>query len=268
MEENQAQILQTNQNESGQVMTSEMNGRLGIMPYMHGDQANIQGKMPRKKSYKNLIYCEDPIKELALSTGALIRKEIEKLEVVSGCETQNQYYVLIQSGVGLKMIFKCIESIGLCCGGLRIEIKHTSSPAEIVEDICKPFLRGQKSCCEGCLCFCRPQMNIKLEENQKHIGGIREPFTCCGHDYEIYDDKGNTIYQVIDSEIIKNNEVKGFIRKQNIAIGEYFPKDETYEINFPLKASPEEKILLICTAFLIVYFEKGFSSKKNSRKGQ
>ena len=241
-----------------------MNSGPVMMPSLNGAQANARGKAPRTLSYKNLLYCEDPMKELAISTGALIRPEIEKLDVISGCEKQNQYYVLIQSIEGVKMIFKCIESIGLCCCiGLKIEIIHPASPAEIFIELCKPFLRAQKPCCEGCLCFCRPLMNVKLEENQKHIGKIREPFTCCGHDYKIYDDRNNLIYQVIDNEIMKNNEEKGFIKKAIIPIGEYFPKDETYEINFPLDASPEEKILLICTALLILNFDKESLPKKN-----
>jgi len=214
---------------------------------------------------QEISFCEDQMKELALSTGALIRQYLSKNEVVSSYETQIKYEVLLQSKTGLKIAFKCIKTSGYCCKGLKIEMMNITSPAEIVTDICKVFLRAERSCCGGCLCFCRPSMNIKMEENQKIIGGIREPFTCCGQDYEIYDDAGNVIYQVKDSEILKNNEEKGSIKNEKMQIGSNSPKINTYKISFPLDATPEGKILLICSALLMANFDNEFSSKKNSQ---
>ena len=211
---------------------------------------------------QEISFCEDQMKELALSTGALIRQYLSKNEVVSCCEIQNKYEVLLQSKMGLKIAFKCIKSSGYCCKGLRIQMMNITSPAEIVTDICRVFLRAERSCCGGCLCFCRPSTNIKMEENQKIIGGIREPFTCCGQDYEIYDDTGNAIYQVKDSKILKNNEEKGFIKKEKMQFGNNAPIVTTYKISFPLDATPESKILLICSALLMSNFENEFSSKK------
>ena len=139
-----------------------------------------------------------------------------------------------------------------------------TSAAEKVTDICKVFLRAERSCCGGCLCFCRPSMNIKMEENQKFIGG-REPFTSCGQDYEIYDDAGTVIYHVKGSEILKNNEEKGAIKKEKMQFGINSPKINTYKIRFPSDATPEAKILIICCALLMSNFENEFSSKKNSK---
>ena len=104
-----------------------------------------------------------------------------------------------------------------------------------------------------------------MEENQKIIGGIREPFTCCGQDYEIYDDTGNVIYHVKDSKILKDNEEKGAIKNEKMQSGKNSPKINTFQIRFPLDAIPEAKILIICCALLMSNFENEFSSKKNSK---
>ena len=167
--------------------------------------------------------------------------------------------------MGLKIAFKCIKSAGYCCRGLRIQMININSPAEIVTDICKVLLRAERSCCGGCLCFCRPSMNIKMEENQKIIGRIREPFTCCGQDYEIYDNTGNVIYHVKGSKILKDNEEKGSIKKEKMQFGSDSPQVNTYIIGFPSDATPEAKILIICCALLMSNFENEFSSKKNSK---
>lgn len=241
----------TEQNMTGQTMNQSQ--PMEMMPGMYGAPTPEITPGVRIIPSQEITYCDDPMRELALSTGALIRPELEKFEEVSGYEKQNKFEVLLQSKMGLKMAFKCIKSYS-CCKGLKMKIMHISSPVEIITDICKIFLRGEKSCCGGCLCFCRPSMNIRIEENQKVIGRVREPFTFCGKDYEIYDDIGNLIYQVINYEIRKNNEEVGFINKENIAFGINSPKVETYKINFPLDATPESKILLICSALLMVNF--------------
>ena len=133
------------------------------------------------------------------------------------------------------MAFKCIKSAGYCCKGLRIQMMNITPAAEIVTDICKVLIRTERSSCGGCLCFCRPSMNIKMEENQKFIGGIRGPFACCGQDYEIYDDTGNVIYHVKDSEILKDNEEKGAIKKEKMQFGINSPKINTYKIRLYYK---------------------------------
>ena len=249
MIENPMPVTGSEQNVTGQTMMNQIQP-IGFIPDMYG----AQGIMPgiREISSQEIIsYCEDPMKELSLSTGALIRQDIENFEVVSNFEAKKKYEVLLQSEMGLKMAFKCFISTGHCCRGLKITIMHKASPEEIVPELCKIFLIAEKSYCGGCLCFCRPFLNIKLEKNQKNIGRIREPFTCCGKDYELHDDNGNVIYEVIDTEIMKDNKQAGFIEKGMMSFGVNFPKIITYKINFPGDATPEQRILLICSALLM-----------------
>ena len=298
MKEEPAPTRGADPNSTGQAMMINQMQPMGMMSDMYGTTGvtpvyGAYGMMPPGiLPYQNYNYCDDPIKELADSTGALIRQEVEMYEVISGCETQNRYLVMLQSKLGLKMAFKCIESSGCCsrcccpndCRGLKMAIMHIASSAEAVTDISKIFIRAEKPCCDGFLCCCRPHMNIRLEENQKNIGGVREPFTCCDKDVEIYDEKGNVNYRVIgdccqygfccgasaekmveiEFRIMNQGQQVGSIKKANISKGELFTKADTYKIAFPLKATPEEKMLFICAALLIDYqnFENESTPKK------
>ena len=102
----------------------------------------------------NFQYCEDPMKELSQCNEAIIRQEIEIFEAISCCETQNKYQVFIQSPMGIKFAFQWNEKSGCCsrcccsndCRGLKIEIKHISSPAEYDVDFGKVYIRGKKPC--------------------------------------------------------------------------------------------------------------------------
>ena len=249
----------TDQNVTGQDINQIP--QMGMNPGIYSAQEKMPGI--RVIPSHEIGYCEDQMKELALSTGALIRQYLPKNDVISCCEIEKKYEIILQSKEGLKLAFKCTKSSGYCCKGLKIELMIITSAAEIVTDICKVFLRAKRSCCGGCLCFCRPSMNIKTEENQKVIGGIREPFTCCGQDYEIYDDTGNVTYQIIDYEILKDIEEKGFIKKEKMQFESDSSQVNTYKINFPLDATPEAKILIICCALLMSNFENEFSPMKN-----
>ena len=261
----------------------------GVMPGM------MQGMAPNGYGPQMFMYCEDPMKELAQSTGAIIRQEIEMVEAYTGCETQNRYQVFIQSPMGLKYAFKCNERSGCCsrcccansCRGLEIVIRHIASAAEIDTDISRIFIRAEKPCALGFLCCCRPHMDIKFEENKKYLGSVREPFACCDKDAEVYDANNNIRYKIvgdccqiglccgpsaekmaeIEFKIERNGEQIGMLKKTSANIGEYFTKADSYKISFPLDATPEEKMLLICAGLLIdyQYFEQDNTPEKNRR---
>ena len=153
----------------------------------------------------NFQYCEDPMKELNQCTGAIIRQEIEMFEVYSGCETQNRYQVFIQSPMGIKYAFQWNESSGCCsrcccsndCRSLNIEIRHMTTGCEFDSDLAKIYSRAEKPCAMGCCCFCWPYIDVRLEKEQKYIGKVREPFTCCDRYAEIYNELGELKYRIV-----------------------------------------------------------------------
>ena len=258
----------------------------GMMPMGPGMMPMGPGMMPGMGYGPGaFIYIEDPMLELANCTGAIIRQEVEMFEIVSGCETQNRYHVFLQSQMGLKYAFKCIERSG-CCGrcccsnerrGLKMDIRHIRSAVED-PDLAKLFVQAEKPCSLGCCCLCRPQMDIVLTDSNKYIGKIRELCTCCDNiETEIYNKSGlkyvitgsccqlgfccgSSVQKIaeIEFKIKSNNQVVGAMKKLNASMGEYFSKADSYKIAFPLDATPEEKMLLICAGLMIDYqnFEK------------
>jgi hypothetical protein len=58
----------------------------------------------------------DPLEELKHATQAIIKQKLEIFEIISGCETQNRYYVYTkdpQTG-NKNVLFKCKEESGCC----------------------------------------------------------------------------------------------------------------------------------------------------------
>ena len=274
-------------NQMNPMMNGSMNPMIGQMGYTQG----MMGYGPN-----SFQYCEDPMKELSICTGAIIKQEIEMLEVYSGCETQNRYQVLIQSPMGIKFAFQCNEKSGCCsrcccpndCRSLEIIVRHLTSAAEWDTDLAKIFLRAEKPCALGCCCLCRPYMNVKLINENQYIGKVREPFTCCDRDVEIYNNSDQLKYRIvgdccqlgfccgssaekiiqIEFKILENNEIVGMMTKTNATLGEYFTKADSYKISFPNKATSEEKMLLIVAGLLIDYqnFEKDETPRQNLKK--
>ena len=239
-------------------------------------------------------YVKDPIEELAQCTGAIIKQELEMFEIISGCETQNRYHVYLQSSMGLKYAFKCIERSGCCaraccsnnCRSINLDIRHVSSANED-PDLAKIFINAKKSCALSCCCFCRPELDIRLSGNNEYLGKIREPCTCCDIKNEIYDKDNKLKYMLhgdccqyglccgasaekiaeIQFVIIRNGETVGVMKKLTSSMGEYFSKADSYKIAFPVDATPEDKMLLICSGLLVDYqnFEKDSTQKKNQK---
>ena len=139
----------TDQNVTGQGMNQIPT--MGMMQGMYGTPEKTAGIkiIPSQE----ITYCENQMEDLTLSAGALIRQYLSKNDVVSSYETQNKYEIILQSKIGLKMAFKCIKSSGHCCKGLKFQMMNITSLAEIVTDICKVFLRAERSCCGGSLFF-------------------------------------------------------------------------------------------------------------------
>jgi len=266
---------------------------MGTDPNLTGQGMMIQpmqGMMgaPGMMGYaQNFVYVQDPMKELASSNGAIIRQQVEMFEAISGCETQNRYHVFLQTPMGLKAAFKCYEKSGCCsrcccsndCRGLKLDINHIASPSEFVSDISKLYIKAEKPCALGCLCCCRPHMDIYLHDNHQYIGRVREPFTCCDRDAEVYGSDNNLRYRLVGSccqygfccgaaaekmveiefAIERGGEQVGMMKKMNaMGFGEFFTKADSYKITFPADATAEEKMLLICAGLLIDYqnFEK------------
>ena len=131
MQNDKSTIRYINQTTSGEQLFNNQIQPKGIMKVDPG----MMGSLVQFQHFK---FCEDPKKELKLSTGALIRKQID---TVSGSVAQNKYFILLQSQNGLKITFKNIESSSK---GLIMRILHIKSQNEVITDICETYARGEK----------------------------------------------------------------------------------------------------------------------------
>ena len=124
------------------------------------------------------VYVADPMTELALSTGVLIRQEAQFFEQITGCESPNRYYVFSQSPqAGMKLLFKCKEysecCMRNCCPAnnreFNMAIKHIATAANLDENFSAPYLDVRKPC--KCTCFCleRPEMLVRFGNQQQPV---------------------------------------------------------------------------------------------------
>ena len=104
---------------------------------------------------------------------------------------------------------------------------------------------------DNCCCYiCSNHLDIlDSSDNLKYI--IRQNSCCCclGSAYGIYAKCCS-----IDYNIIQDNQIVGKITK-DVCNGKitFCTKADNYTITFPLNASPQDKMLLICGAILIDY---------------
>lgn len=227
-------------------------------------------------------FTKNPLSEIENCTEIIIKQEPEFLEFVSGFERNIAYHIFGKTCQGYKYLFKCLEDTGclnrlFCPTSFRqlymnfyhIPSINQSSDYKIIANSKKPF-----KC--PCFCYCRPEIMLYLNETNEKIGKIKEIFSFCEQIYEIYDDKdkikyvikgkccqcgllfSNSIFgpiseacfNIIDAE---SNEQIGIINKKSPSKSDDMNEDENYSINFPEKASINEKLLIISLGLIIDY---------------
>ena len=236
---------------------------------------------PMINSPQNFVYIQDPFTEIAQSRTAIVRQEPALLERLTGCVTRNHYHVFLSTPYGLKYAFKCNEQSGgcaRCCLSansrpVKIIMRHVISFQQYDGDMAKVFINVDKPCKCACCCFCRPYMDVRLADNGQQLGIISEPCTCCDVDMEVLDTAGNLRYDIngdccqlglccgpslkklanVNFEIKENGYTVGAIKKLTSSLGEFFTKADSYEVVFPEKANPSEKLLLILATLMIDY---------------
>lgn len=265
-------------------------GVVGQGQYVQGQQVIASSATPIVQPtvlpYMNYVYCRNPLVDIANCTGVVIKQEPELQEAVSGCETPNRYHVFAESLNGLIYMFKCVERSGccmrhFCMSSLRafnMEIRHIPSIMAYAQNAGSPFASAKKPFKCNCICCSRPEMNVTMSgDSQQIFGKIRMPWTACNPKFEVYDGNDELKYVVTASccqcgiccagtkcgkyseanfDIFADKECKhktgNIYRKVADAI-ELSTKADTYQVNFPDQATPQEKIALIGLGLMIDY---------------
>ena len=230
-------------------------------------------------------FTQDPLTELGMSIGATIRQQPELLEIITGCETENRYHVFVTLANGMqKYLFKCKEQ-STCCqrqccpADLRefnMVIKHIGAPEGFQQDFSEYFAKLEKPYKCTCLCLARPKITGAFQKNNQTFGEVKEEFTCCDPLFVISNQSGIRYYITIDccqcgficrKSCSKFYNVDCIIREGGIdgpAVGtikkrivtsmmELMGDADTYYIEFPVNATPEEKLSLIMAGLFIDY---------------
>ena len=246
------------------------------------------------------VYVSNPLEELAISTGVLIRQQVQIIEQITGCESPNRYFVFSQSPQGgMKLLFKCKEYSGCCMRNccpadsreFNMLIKHINANTYYTNDFSNPFVIINRPFKCTCCCLERPEMLCTFGDSKQPLGRIKQPFSCCDPLFSIYDNTGtlkysihanccqcglvcrNTfcgklsgvIFNIYNSSNINSNPVGSIIKK--VASGaELITSADSYQINFPPEASPNDKMLLIIAGLMVDYqfFEESASQNNNN----
>ena len=228
-----------------------------------------------------MIFVTDPLIELQSATGAIICQTPYYLQTVTGFALPNSYSVFVQTPMGMKYMFRAREfstcCARCCCEGsnrpLNIQVKHIASLAEFQTDVSKIYLTIDKPCRCQCCCLCRPYMDIRHVDTGKYFGKIREPCTCCDLEIDVYDHIGNLRYELTadccqaglccGAAMQKLADIEFLIKHNGVIVGrlcklpanymEFFSKADSYSVQFPAMATPEEKMLLIMAGLMIDY---------------
>lgn len=246
------------------------------------------------------VYVEDPMLELANCTSVIIKQEPEFFEAITGCETANRYHIFGKSPMGFKYLFKCKEKSScfmrnFCPSGQRafdMEITHINSANMINPEFIKSFANAFKPLkCTIC-CFCRPELNVVLNEGNGIIGSVKSVFSFCDPNFEVFDENKKLRFIVtanccqtgllcankffgkmseVDFNILNPenvNQIIGKIIKKSASFSEMVTDADSYIINFPTIANTKEKLLIIALGLLIdyQYFETDSSDEKKKRK--
>lgn len=245
------------------------------------------------------VFVQDPMIELANSIKAVIHQQVEIFEMISGCETANRYHVFVQNAQGMSQyLFKCKEESGWCMRNccpssgreFNMKLKHINMANQLnTNDFSNTYANLFKPYKCTCFCLARPELLLSLHGNQQqYIGKVKEEFTCCDPLFTIKDGNGTPVFIITCdccqcgfccrnnfcgklSEVkfsifdVKNQSgapVGSIVKRVAQNAGQLFSDADSYDVNFPVNSSPQEKFSLICCALMIdyQYFEQTGSS--------
>lgn len=252
--------------------------------------------------FGGMVFCyvQDPMTELASCQSLLIRQEPEFFEKLSGCEQPNIYHVFGNTPMGTKYLFKCIEKSGWCMRrcfvssqrSFDMDIIHCSSQNQLGMGYTTPFAVMKKPfMCTMC-CLCRPEIEVILKSSNSSVGKVKHICTVCDPTFELYSIKGGLKYivtadccqcalrcrgflgktsrGVFNILNAKNKQNVGTITKEPANLSEIVTDADTYLVQFPLDADPNDKLLLTGVAIMIDYqfFETDANEEYENRHGR
>lgn len=223
------------------------------------------------------VFVNDPLQELASSASVLVKQQPDFVEQFTRCDNPNIYDVFVQTPMGVKYLFKCLE-ISNCCArkccspqdrGLTMEIQHITNQSNILATGNPPYIKIQKPCS----CCGQAVMKVALVDGSQIFGNIRQPCCSCGPELDIYDENDELKYTVetgcceigcMGKICQKTNNIQftinqgghdtgGRVTKIACDVNELLTEADSYQVVFPQDANPADKILFIVATLMIDY---------------
>ena len=240
----------------------------------------------------NGIQIGDPMEILIKAPSAKIIQQIELLEIVSECETNNRYDVFCEMNGVKYFCFRCKEDSSWCMRNMCPSDLRSFKIHMILPDQREfGFLDRPFKC--TCCCCARPIVKGTFSNGQP-FGTINQPFTCCSPFFETVDETDGSKYSIeipycqcgfmcrsnicgkcseVIGNIYKDNDLThpvGTFKKTENCVQEMVSDANSFEIIFPTDATVGDKLNILATVILIDYrfYESNGSTNQQSRRSR
>ena len=157
----------------------------------------------------NYIYVDDPKNVIGDCDNAIINQPITYLQLASGCITENEYDVILDSPQGLVYAFYFKEKSNFCCRNccgrqatrpFYMYANFVPSAKEIEHRVDRNYFSIERCCGFNGLIYCcnciRPKMRISYAKTGQYLGKIIDSCDLCNKKLEIYDNAEQLIYEI------------------------------------------------------------------------
>ncbi|MCQ2820033.1 MAG: hypothetical protein MJ252_22430, partial [archaeon] len=266
--------------------------------YIPPGQPLVPGYVPAQP--QPVLMVNDPLEKLGACSSALIEQQFELLEVLTGCETKNRYNVSLLFNGAKVPLFACQEESSWCSRNccpsdsrpFMMKMKQIVAQNVVTrEDFTKPYITFQRDFKCTCCCLARPNMKGTFNESGVYFGKVQEPCSCCSPVFNVYNKDNLIRYSIfIDCcqcgfccrtsfcgklseavfNIFEGNSTQGVpvgkITRKVRGFENLISDADTFVLEFPPSASPEEKLMLIGSVLMIDYryYESTESNDENN----
>lgn len=208
-----------NSNTNGDISANKLNfNTLNNLNLVNNQQINVNDKNLtiiekannlRNNNNCNYLYTDDPIKTIEKCDNAIIDQPITFLQIASGCITENDFNVYLDTPQGLVYTFYFKENSNcfirnICCKSAKMPFdmwaNYVPSAKEIEQRVENRYFSIERPCgCNHYCCFCdrvRPKMHVKYSKDEKYLGKIIDICAFCDDLLEIYDGYEQLIYSI------------------------------------------------------------------------
>jgi len=227
-----------------------------------------------------VVQVVDPFQILQMSPTCVIQQQINLFNMIGPCEMPQRYDVFcIFNGVTIRL-FRCRENSGFCvrqcchpdCRSFMMDVKYVGNMNMIDDDFTAPVALLNRPFACSCACFCRPEMQVTwMYGGNQTIGIVRDPWTCCNLQFNVFDAAGEQIYRVEGSccQLGMNKHCKClkvvldiYKAGTDVACGAIIKTErcsscitqaDTFNIFFPPDANAAQKMLLISATLMADY---------------